>query len=73
MKLTTKHQKCKGEIENYLRKGQNHIDYRIDRAFSSIKIKTWLCKANIIKKDGYHAAHLLLLLRRGVIFLQENR
>jgi hypothetical protein len=62
MDLTTKHQKIKGEIENYLRKGQNHIDYRIDRAFSSLKIKTWLCRANVIKKDGYHAAHLLLIL-----------
>jgi hypothetical protein len=62
MDLTTKHQKFKGEIENYLRKGQNHIDSRIDKAFSSLKIKTWLCKANIIKKDGYHAAHLLLIL-----------
>ena len=62
MNLITKHQKFKGEIENYLRKGPNHIDYRMDRAFSSLKIKTWLCKASIIKKDGYHAAHLLLIL-----------
>jgi DDE superfamily endonuclease len=54
--------KFKGEIETYLRNGQNHLDSRIDRVFTSLKIKTWLCKANIIKKDGYHAAHLLLVL-----------
>jgi hypothetical protein len=52
----------KGEIENYLKKSHHHLDSRIDRVFSSLKIRTWLCKANIIKKDGYHAAHLLLVL-----------
>ena len=60
--IITNCQKFKGEIEIYLRKGQNHIDSQIDRAFTSLKIKTWLCKANIIKKDGYHAAHLLFVL-----------
>jgi len=54
--------KFKGEIENYLRKGQSHFDSRIDRVFTSLKIKTWLCRTNIIKKDGYHACHLLLIL-----------
>ena len=59
---TTNAVKFKGEIENYLRKGQKHLDSRIDRVFTSLKIKTWLCRAGIIKKDGYHACHLLLVL-----------
>jgi len=54
--------KFKGEIETYLRKRHNHLDLTINKAFTSLKIKTWLCRANIIKKDGYHAAHLLLIL-----------
>jgi hypothetical protein len=54
--------KFKGEIENYLRNRQNHLDSRIDQVFTALKIKTWLCRANIIKKDGYHAAHLLFIL-----------
>jgi hypothetical protein len=62
MSPTTNAAKFKGEIENYLRKGQNHLDSRIDRVFTSLKIKTLLCRANIIKKDGYHASHLLLVL-----------
>jgi cell division protein FtsL len=62
MYFTTNAVKFKGEIENYLRKGQNHLDCRIHQVFTSLKIKTWLCKAGIIKKDGYHACHLLLVL-----------
>jgi len=54
--------KFKGEIENYLRSGQNNIESKIDGAFSSLKFKTYLCKTNIIKKDGYHASHLLFIL-----------
>jgi hypothetical protein len=60
--LITDCQKFKGEIESYLRKRQNHLDSRIHLAFNSLKIKTWLCKANIIKRDGYHACHLLFVL-----------
>jgi hypothetical protein len=60
--ITTKCQKFKGEIENYLRNGQNNFDIKIDRAFCSLKFKTWLCKSNIVKKDGYPAAHLLLVV-----------
>jgi len=62
MSLTTNAEKFKGEIEIYLRKGQNHLDSRFDRVFTSLKIKTLLCRSNIIKKDGYHASHLLLVL-----------
>ena len=62
MNCITDAKKFKGEVENYLQKGQNHFDSRIDRVFTSLKIKTWLCKANIIKKDGYHASHLLMVL-----------
>jgi DDE superfamily endonuclease len=60
--ITTKCKKFKGEIENYLRNGQNNFDVKIDRAFCSLKFKTWLCKSNIIKKDGYAASHILLIL-----------
>ena len=55
-------EKFKGEIENYLINGQNNFESKIDSAFSSLKFKTWLCKANIIKKDGYHASHVLFIL-----------
>ena len=60
--FTIKCRKFKGEIENYLRIGQNHFDVQIDRAFCSLKIKTWLCRSNILKRDGYPASHLLLVL-----------
>lgn len=59
---TTKCQKFKGEIENYLRNGQNNFDVKIDRTFCSLKFKTWLCKSNIVKRDGYPSAHILLIL-----------
>jgi hypothetical protein len=62
MNFITNAEKFKGEVENYLRKRQNHLDSRIDRVFTCLKIKTWLCKANIIKKDGYPASHLLMVL-----------
>lgn len=60
--ITTKCKKFKGEIENYLRIGQNNFDVKIDSALSSLKLKTWLCKNNIIKRDGYPASHILLIL-----------
>lgn len=60
--LTTKCEKFKGEIENYLKKDQPTLDIKIDRAFCSLKLKTWLCRCNIIKKDGYPASHLLFIL-----------
>ncbi len=59
---TTNCKKFKGEVENYLRNGQNNIESKIDSAFSSLKFKTWLCKTNIIKKDGYYASHILFIL-----------
>jgi len=60
--ITTKCKKFKGEIENYLRKGQNNFDVKIDRAFCSLKFKTWLCRSGIIKKGGYPSSHILLVL-----------
>ena len=60
--FTTKCRKFKGEIESYLRIGQHHFDVKIDRAFCSLKIKTWLCRSEILKRDGYPASHLLLIL-----------
>jgi hypothetical protein len=60
--ITTKCKKFKGEIEKYLRIGQNNFDIKIDRALCSLKFKTWLCKTNIIKREGYPAAHILLVL-----------
>ena len=59
---TMNRKKFKGEIENYLRNGLHNFESKVDRAFSALKFKTLLCKANIIKKDGYHACHLLLIL-----------
>jgi hypothetical protein len=52
----------KGEIEFYLKNGQNVYDSKIDSVFQSLKFKTWLCRANIKKQEGYHAAHLLFIL-----------
>lgn len=60
--ITTKCKKFKGEIENYLRICQHNFDVKIDRAFSSLRVKTLLCRSNILKRDGYSAAHLLLVL-----------
>jgi len=60
--LSTKCKKFKGEIENYLRNSQNQFECKIDRLFSTLKVKTWLCRTNIIKKDGYPASHLLFVL-----------
>jgi len=62
MHSITNTKKFKGKVENYLRKGQHHLDCRIDKLFTALKVKTWLCRANIIKKDGYSAAHLLMIL-----------
>jgi len=59
---TTNCKKFKGEIENYLSNGLHNFESKIDGAFSALKFKTWLCKANIVKKDGYHAGHLLFIL-----------
>jgi len=59
---TTNHKKFKGEIENYLNNGLHNFESKIDAAFSALKFKTWLCKSNIVKKDGYHACHLLFIL-----------
>ena len=52
----------KGEIEYYLNNGQNVFDSKIDGVFQTLKVKTWLCRANIKKQEGYHAAHLLFIL-----------
>jgi hypothetical protein len=60
--FNTKCRKFKGEIENYLRISQNHFDAKIDRAFCSLKIRTWLCRSDILKRDGYPASHLLLVI-----------
>ncbi len=59
---TTNCKKFKGEIENYLSNGFHNFESKIDGAFSALKFKTWLCKTNIVKKDGYHAGHLLFIL-----------
>ena len=41
--LNTKCKKFKGEIENYLRNSQNQFECKIDRLFTTLKVKTWLC------------------------------
>lgn len=54
--------KFKGEIENYLQKGNHNFESKINDAFSTLTVKTLLCQASIIKKEGYHASHLLFTL-----------
>ena len=60
--VTTKCKNFKGEIENYVVNGQNNFDSKVSKVFSSLNLKTCLCRANIIKRDGYHASHLLFIL-----------
>lgn len=59
---TTNYKKFKGEIENYVTKGKNIFESRIDRIFHMLKIKTQLNRSKIRKKGGYHPAHLLFIL-----------
>ena len=59
---TTKCKKFKGEIESYLSKEKSIFESRMDRIFHMLNIKTNLNQANIRKKDGYHASHLLFIL-----------
>ena len=60
--FSKKCKKFKGEIESYLRTSQNLFESKINRLFVSLKVKTWLQRTNIVKKDGYPAAHLLFVL-----------
>ena len=62
MMLTRNCRNFKGEIEHYLKNGRNVFDSKIDGVFQSLKFKTWLCRANIKKQEGYHAAHVLFIL-----------
>ena len=59
---TTNCKKFKGEIENYVNKGSNIFESKIERAFSALTFRTLLSRTKIKKKDGYHAAHLLFML-----------
>ncbi len=59
---TRNYKKFKGEIESYLVKEKNIFESRIDRAFSLLNLGTHLSRTKIIKKDGYHASHLLFIL-----------
>ena len=68
---TTNCGKFKGEIENYLVNGQNNIDSKTNNLFRSLKLKTWLCRTNIVKKDGYHASHVLFKMIR-ISFLRGD-
>ena len=60
--FTTNCKKFKGEIEIYLRNGHNNFDAKLNNAFSSLRVKTWLSRNEIIKQDGYPASHLLFIL-----------
>ena len=61
--MTTANQKkFKGEIERYLLKTSYHFDSKIKEVFESLKTRTCLCQSNIIKHDGYQAAHILFVL-----------
>ena len=59
---TTNYKKFKGEIENYVSKGHNIFESKIDNVFGLLKIKTQLSRNKIKKSDGYHASHLLFIL-----------
>jgi len=59
---TTKSGEFKGEIGNYLLQNQNNFDFKIDRTFSTLKMKTSLCKTRIFKSQGYAASQLLFVL-----------
>ena len=52
----------KGEIQRYIEKSKGPFESKIREAFGTLNIKTILCRSNIVKKDGYHAAHLLFIL-----------
>lgn len=55
--ITTNYKKRIGEIENYLRNGQNNFDIKIDDAFRFLKFKTWFYKSNIMKRESYPVSH----------------
>ena len=55
-------EKFKGEIANYMKTGRQNIESKINNAFFSLKIRTWLCKTNISKREGYPASHVLFIL-----------
>ena len=69
---STKCKKFKGEIENYLRNSQNQFECKIDRLFIALKVKTWLCRTHIVKKEGYPASHLLFVLFMLPLFKLKN-
>ncbi len=52
----------KGEIEEYLDKEGRIFETKIDEAFTRLGFRTQMNRAKIIKKDGYHAAHVLFVL-----------
>jgi len=54
--------KFKGEIEKYVNKIENNFESKVDRLFSSLRIRTCLNRTSIKKYDGYPAAHLLFVL-----------
>ena len=62
MMYTIKCKKFKGEIETYLSKEKNIFESRMDQVFHMLNIKTKLNQANIRKKYGYHASHILFIL-----------
>jgi hypothetical protein len=59
---TVNQKKFKGEIERYLLKTSHNFDSKIKEVFKTLKVKTCLCQSNIIKRDGYHSAHVLFVL-----------
>lgn len=59
---TTNCVKFKGEIENYLKNRPDNPDIKFNSAFCSLNFRTWLCRSNITKKEGYSAHHLLFIL-----------
>jgi len=59
---TTSSSAFKGEIEEYLDKEGRIFETKIDEAFTRLGFRTQMNRAKIIKRDGYHAAHVLFVL-----------
>lgn len=59
---TTNLRKFKGEIEHYLATQATNFDRKIIHLFTLFRIGSLLALSKIIKKDGYHARHLLFVL-----------
>ena len=54
--------KFKAEIENYMKNRPDNPDIKFYDTFCSLNFRTWSCRSNITKKEGYSAHYLLFIL-----------